>query len=198
MSASRTVGMKGRESGMPGASYWESFFNPSCILERLGCVGPCGDVVEFGGGYGTFTVPAARLVTGRVYALDIEPDMVAETRRRAADAALANVTCEVRDFVTAGCGLPDGGAGYAVLFNILHIENPVALLREAYRTLRPGGQAGIIHWRKDIPTPRGPSLEIRPEAGACRAWAQEAGFTFVRDESLCCCSWHWGLVVQKP
>ena len=49
MSASRTVGMKGRESGMPGASYWESFFNPSCILERLGCVGPCGDVVEFGG-----------------------------------------------------------------------------------------------------------------------------------------------------
>jgi SAM-dependent methyltransferase len=190
--------MKGRESGMPDGTYWESFFNPSCILDRLGCRGACGDVIEFGCGYGTFTVPAARLVGGRVLALDIEPDMVAETARKAAAEGLANVTAEVRDFVADGCGRPDGSAGYAMLFNILHIENPVGLLREAHRALAPGGLAGVIHWRTDVPTPRGPSPAIRPGPHDSRLWAEEAGFEFDRYEELGCCSWHWGLVVRKP
>ena len=47
--------MKGRESGMPDQSNWDSFFNPNCILAKLGCIGPCGDVVEFGCGYTIFS-----------------------------------------------------------------------------------------------------------------------------------------------
>lgn len=190
--------MKGRESGMPDDSYWETFFNPRCILERMDCVGPCGDVVEFGCGYGTFTVPAAESVAGRVFALDIESDMVAATTRRASRAGLTNLSAEVRDFVATGCGRPDESVGYAMLFNILHVEDPVALLREAFRVLVPGGRAGVIHWRSDTPTPRGPSMPIRPTAEQCRAWGQEAGLEFVRDESLCCCSWHWGMVMRRP
>lgn len=190
--------MKGRESGMPDASDWETFFNPRCILERMDCVGPCGDVVEFGCGYGTFTIPAAELVTGRILGLDIEPEMVAATARKATEAALPNVATEVRDFVATGCGRADESVGYVMLFNILHIEHPVGLLREAFRVLVPGGCAGIINWRSDIPTPRGPSLTIRPTAEQCRAWSEEAGFEFVRDESLCCCSWHWGIVMRRP
>ncbi len=190
--------MKGRESGMPDDSYWETFFNPRCILERMDCVGPCGDVVEFGCGYGTFTVPAAELVAGRVLGLDIEPDMVAATAQRANRAGLANLSTEVRDFVASGCGRADECVGYVMLFNILHIEDPVGLLREAHRVLVPGGCAGVIHWRTDIPTPRGPSMPIRPTAEQCRAWGEAAGLEFVRDESLCCCSWHWGMVMRRP
>ncbi len=190
--------MKGRESGMPDESYWETFFNPACILDRLGCSGPCGDVVEFGCGYGTFTLPAARAVEGRVYALDIEPDVLSELTRKADAEGLSNVTTEVRDFVAEGCGLPGGRAGYAMLFNILHVEDPVGLLREARRVLAPGGLAGVIHWRTDTPTPRGPSMPIRPTAEQCRSWGEKAGLEFVRDESLCCCSWHWGMVMRRP
>lgn len=190
--------MKGRESGMPDDSYWETFFNPRCILERMDCVGPCGDVVEFGCGYGTFSVPAAELVTGSVFALDIEPDMVAATTQRASRVGLANLSAEVRDFVATGCGRPDESVGYVMLFNILHIEDPVGLLREARRVLVPGGRVGVIHWRTDIPTPRGPSMPIRPTAAQCRAWGEDAGLEFVRDESLCCCSWHWGMVMRRP
>lgn len=190
--------MKGRESAMPEETYWESFFNPLCILERLDCQGMVGDVVEFGCGYGSFTLPAAQLVAGRVYALDIESDMVAETSRKAREAGLTNVVAEVRDFVACGCGRPDESTGYVVLFNILHIENPVGLFREALRVLAPRGIVGIIQWRTDIPTPRGPSPEIRPTAEQCRVWGEEAGLEFVRYESLCCCSWHWGLVMRRP
>ena len=189
---------KVRESGMPDPASWEQFFNPLCILERLNCGDSNGDAVEFGCGYGTFTLPAAELVDGRVFALDIEPGLVAETARKAADAGLSNVVAEHRDFVADGCGRPDGSIGYALLFNILHTEDPIGLLREARRALATGGTAAIIHWRKDLTTPRGPSPEIRPDPEQCRAWGEAAGLEFVRYESLSCCSWHWGLIMRRP
>jgi ubiquinone/menaquinone biosynthesis C-methylase UbiE len=145
-----------------------------------------------------FTVPAAKLVTGTVFALDIEPEMVDATARRAADAGAANVRAEVRDFLAAGCGRPDRSVGYAMAFNILHIEKPQALLAEAFRILAPGGRLGVIHWKHDPATPRGPSLAIRPTAAQCRVWAEGVGFRFVREQDLCCCSWHWGLVLERP
>lgn len=188
---------KGRESGMPDEAYWESFFNPDCIVSKLDC-GEAGDLIEFGCGYGLFTVAAAKLVAGTVYALDIEPQMIAATRARAAEAGCANVITQVRDFLAEGCGRPDSSVKYAMLFNILHIEESELLLREAYRVLDHGGKAGIIHWKTDSATPRGPSLEIRPSRQDCRDLAERVGYRFVRNEDLCCCSWHWGLIVEKP
>lgn len=154
--------------------------------------------MEFGCGYGTFTLPAASLVTGRVFALDIEPALIAATGKKATGAGLSNVIPEVRDFLASGCGRPDNSVGYAMLFNILHIENPVGLLREAWRVLKPGAIAGIIHWKHDEFTPRGPSLDIRPRPEQCVEWGAAAGFELLREESLCCCSWHYGLAMRKP
>ena len=167
------------------------------MVERLGCTGPCGDVVEFGCGYGTFTIPAAGAVSGTVFAFDIEPDLVEQTNRKAREAGLSNVRAAVRDFLAGGTGLPDGAAGYAMAFNILHIEDPLALLREAHRVLAPAGRLGILHWRADIDTPRGPPPAIRPTPERCREWAEAAGFRAVAAPDLCCCSWHWGLVMEK-
>lgn len=155
-------------------------------------------MIDFGCGYGTFTIPVAARVSGRVFAIDIEPQLVAETVSKAEAAGLSNVVGAVRDFVTDGCGVPDGSAGAALLFNILHIENPVGLLRAARLALKPGGIAALVHWRTDVETPRGPPMPIRPSLARCRAWAEEAGLEFVRTEELCCCSWHWGLVMRRP
>ena len=111
---------------------------------------------------------------------------------------VARRAIEERDFLASGCGRPNNSVDYVMLFNILHVENPVALLCEACRVLRPNGLAGIIHWNHDLSTPRGPSLDIRQTPEQCRNWALTAGFHFIRNEPFSCCPWHYGLVVHKP
>jgi SAM-dependent methyltransferase len=182
---------------MPAAEQWESYFDAAGILESLGCRHWSGDAVEFGCGYGTFTIPAAQRILGTVYALDIDPLMVAATAARVSQAGLRNVIVEQRDFVMEGCGREPQSASLALLFNILHIEGPVALLKETHRVLRPGGLAGVIHWNYDVRTPRGPPLNIRPRPEQCRAWAEEAGLIWVQDAGLTGAPWHWGMVLKR-
>ena len=189
---------KGRESEMPSLELWEGFFDPDGVLEVLGCGVSSGDVVEFGCGYGTFTIAAAHRAFGTVYASDIDPSMVRATLDRAAQAALRNVIVETRDFVAYGCGRPDHSAAFIMLFNILHIEDPLSLLCEARRVLCVGGTVGLIHWRQDINTPRGPSIEIRPLPAQCRVWAEQAGLRWLRSPDLPNCPWHWGMVLERP
>lgn len=73
--------MKGRESGMPDEGYWASFFDPHAVLDLLLLPkdSTC-NVLEFGCGYGTFTLPAAGRTRGRVTALDIEAEWSALSR----------------------------------------------------------------------------------------------------------------------
>ena len=190
--------MKGRESGMPDESHWEEFFDPAQVIEMLGCASLPGDVVEFGCGYGTFTLPVARRVTGAVHAFDIDPEMVARVTRAAADSSLANIIASERDFMETGTGLPGSSVVHAMVFNILHIEEPMKILREAYRVLAPGGKVSIIHWRTDLETPRGPSLDIRPTSEECLGMAVRAGFHHRHTVPLRkAAPWHYGLVLEK-
>src|SRR2546430_16555911 len=113
---------KGRESDMPPPELWEGFFEPDGILEALGCGVSPGDVVEFGCGYGTFTIAAARQISGTVYASDIDPTMVRATVARRVQAGIRSVVGETRDFVADGCGPPGAWATFGLLCHILDIE----------------------------------------------------------------------------
>jgi SAM-dependent methyltransferase len=189
---------KGRDSGMPPAEQWEAYFDPGAILESLGCDDVAGDAVEFGCGYGTFTIPAARRIRGTLFALDIDPLMLATTAARAFQIGLKNIEIQERDFVTQGSGRETQSMNLVLLFNILHIEYPLALLREAHRVLRPGGVAALIHWNYDDQTPRGPPLDIRPKPEQCKTWGEQAGLRWVRDAPLDGSAWHWGMILEKP
>lgn len=188
--------MKIRESGMPEQKYWDSFFEPGQILDQLDVTAACGDLVEFGCGYGTFTIPAAQRISGTVRALDLEPDMLHATKELARSSGVDNIELRLRDFVADGSGLADQTVDYAMVFNILHVDDPLALLREAYRNLSDGGLLGIIHWIHDEKTPRGPPLSMRPHPEQCRSWAQAAGF-HMEGQILDLPPFHYGLVMSR-
>ena len=188
--------MKLRESGMPAQDYWETLLDVSAILDAFAFSAATGDVAELGCGYGTFAVPLAQRIRGTVHALDLDPAMVAATTQRATAAGLANLRASVRDVLAEGFGIPAASCDAALLFNILHAEEPVALLRAARDTVRPGGLVAVIHWRSDVPTPRGPSLAIRPRPEQIAAWATEAGLV-VDGPGFGLPPWHFGLNLRR-
>ena len=178
-----------RESSMPAQDEWEALLDVELILDRFGL---SGDVAELGCGYGTFTLPLARRTTGTVHAIDIDARMIDTVRRRATAERLTNIDAHVRDVTTDGFGL-EGSCDACLLFNILHGESPVELIREARRVLRPGGALAVIHWRSDIVTPRGPPADIRPTAPMIIRWVGEAGRLELSDGPFHLPPWHYGL-----
>lgn len=188
--------MKIRDSGMPDREIWESFFEPAQVLRRLGFSSTTMDVADLGCGFGTFSIAAARLTSGTVYAFDIDRDMIEATDAKARSLGLSNVRAIERDFVAEGTGLSEQVVGYAMLFNVLHAEDAVSLLREAFRIVRPQGVLGVIHWVHDAGTPRGPDLSIRPRPEQCSAWGAEVGFV-LEGSPILLPPYHYGLVLRK-
>jgi SAM-dependent methyltransferase len=189
--------MKVRESGMPPEEAWARFFDVEGALAafaRTDC-GPLAPAVEFGCGYGTFSVALAHRAHGDITALDIDPDMIDVTRRRAEDHRLSNLCVRECDFVSGGSGLPRESQQLALVFNLLHLDDPVNFLREVRKILKPSGRVWIMHWRTDVPTPRGPPLAIRPSLGDCRSWVAKAGYSNTCTVDLAnSCPFHYGIV----
>jgi hypothetical protein len=83
-----------------------------------------------------------------------------------------------------------------MLFNILHHDSPLEFIIEAYRILKPNGKIGIIHWRSDISTPRGPDLNIRPKPEQITSWFDQQKFRI--DKQPCIIEpYHFGLIISK-
>lgn len=176
--------MKIRDSGMPDEAYWETLFDVPLILDRLG-IRQCHDVAELGCGYGTFTIPIAKAISGMVHTFDVDPAMLARTQERAAG---LSIVCEQRDVLQSGFGVH---VDCVLLFNILHCEQPVVLLRHAANVLHTDGHVLVIHWRfRD--TPRGPSLNIRPKPEQIVEWAKEADLEPIGDV-IDLPPWHYGI-----
>ena len=190
--------MKLRESGMPEESYWETLLDAELILDRMEIDGRLRNVIEMGCGYGTFTIPVARRISGALTTFDIDGTMVERTRVRAAEAGVSNVLYIVGDMFADGFGGKAGSKDACLLFNILHCEEPLCLLHEAARVLRPAGFVHVIHWRYDPATPRGPSMDIRPRPEQIVEWAKRAGLLTEPEPILDLPPWHYGIRFHRP
>lgn len=182
---------------MPEEAYWETLFDVPLVLDRLGVDARLRDVIEFGCGYGTFTIPVAKRISGTLITFDIDEAMVERTRQRAAAAGTYNVVYVVGDVFADGFGGVDGSKDACLLFNILHCEEPVELLAEAARVVRPGGVVLVTHWRYDAATPRGPSMEIRPRPEQIIEWAAETGLLEAVGPVIDLLPWHYGLRLRR-
>ncbi len=188
--------MKVNDSGMPDEAYWNSLFDIEEILTWVNQGNKIAPVAEVGCGYGTFTVPLARKMTGIVHAFDIDPAMIEKARSNCQSAGIQNVEFHQRDVIEKGTGLPDESMRTVLLFNILHSEHNRQLLKESSRILQAQGSVYIIHWRKDIATPRGPVLESRPDQNIILDQIRDLDLVF-RADSRIIEPYHWGMRLIK-
>lgn len=181
---------------MPAEDMWESFFNVDIILSELQIDSDIMDLAEIGCGYGTFTIPSAKKIKGYLYAFDIEDEMTDIVKQELQKNQINNVIVEQRDILSQSTGLPDNSVDYVMLFNILHHESPKDFLDEAHRILKPLGKLGILHWRSDVDTPRGPNLSIRPQPDQILKWIDKQKFSLFK-EPVVIEPYHFGLILSK-
>jgi len=187
--------MQVEDSGMPEEAYWNSLFDIAAIVEWLD-IPRHATVAEIGCGYGSFTLPVAQKTAGQVFAFDIDAAMIEIAQRHVSNAGLTNVSFILRDVLEQGSKLEAESLDLVLLFNILHFKERRILLQEAARILKPGGVVAILHWRKDIPTPRGPAVDTRPDQTQMLSAATGLDLQFTGNSRILE-PFHWGMQLMK-
>lgn len=109
---------------------------------------------EFGCGAGHFTIALADMLKkGRVYALDIQEEKLSALRGKLSVGKINNVStilCNLE--ANKGSTLPDNAVDIVLIPNVLfQAENKNAMMSEARRILKPGGELLIVDWLKLTP-----------------------------------------------
>jgi len=164
----------------PDRDAWQK---PDQIMDTLG-IADGSAVADLGAGGGWFTIRLARRVgpNGVVYAEDIQKLMLEAIFRRVAREGLRNV----RTVLGAADDprLPLGSLDAVLILDVYHeMEDPVALLRNVKRSLKPTGRIGIVDYKKDGYGP-GPALEDRVEPDAIVRDAAAAGLHLLSRETF--------------
>lgn len=110
-----------------------------------------GDVVaDFGAGTGYFSVHLAKAVMpdGRVYACEIQKNLVEALGQAARSANLSNIIPVWADIEAhEGTKLPPASIDVVIVVNTLfQVEDREGVVREAARILRRGGKVIVIDW----------------------------------------------------
>jgi SAM-dependent methyltransferase len=173
--------------GLPDAAVAASLGcgNPTALL----ALEPGQTVLDLGSGGGIDVLLSARRVgpTGKVYGLDMTDEMLALARENQRKASATNV--EFLKGTIEAIPLPDHSVDVIISNCVINLSNDKdAVLREAFRVLKPGGRFAVsdVVVRREVPTEirRNMELWVGCIAGALeeREYAAKlgaAGFTDV-------------------
>jgi ubiquinone/menaquinone biosynthesis C-methylase UbiE len=138
----------------------DAYQKPDQVMKALAL--SAGEVVaDIGAGSGYFALRFARAVgdAGRVYAVDISPDMVRHLNRRLRDGGVRNVVTVLSD--PDDPLLPDASVDRFVIVDTWHhVEDQTKYLALMKRMLKPGGQVVHIDFQKRE-LPIGPPLGMK-------------------------------------
>lgn len=136
----------------------ESEENPEGALDAIG-IKPGMVVADVGAGTGYMTLKMARRVgpSGKVYAEDVQPEMLHRLHRNAVEAKLANIQTVLGG--EADPKLPPNTLDLILLVDVYHeFSQPQKMLRKMREALKPDGRLVLLEYRKEDP-----SIPIRPE-----------------------------------
>jgi ubiquinone/menaquinone biosynthesis C-methylase UbiE len=161
-----------REFDDPSRDAWQQ---PDRVIGALG-IKPGQSIADIGAGTGYFSARLARAPGApTVYAVDIEPSMVAYLKGRAAKEGLSNL--QAVQATAEGPNLPAPVDTILIVDTFHHIPNRVAYFTALKRSLKPGGTLAIVDFRKDSPS--GPPVEFRFTPEQISNELAQAGFALV-------------------
>jgi ubiquinone/menaquinone biosynthesis C-methylase UbiE len=142
-------------------------------------------VADVGAGSGYMTVKMAKRVgpTGKVYANDIQPQMLSMLKQRLDREKLANVELVLGAFDDPK--LPATALDLILMVDVYHeFSQPQQMLRHMRESLKPGGRLVLLEYRKEDP-----SIPIRPDhkmsVAEAKMEVEAEGFTLASvDERL--------------
>ncbi len=131
---------------------------PSQAIEALG-LAPGMVVADIGAGSGYYTSRIAKKVaaSGRVFATDIQPGMIAMLDRRITSEGLGNVTTILGAMDDPR--LPPQSIDLALMVDVYHeLQQPQVFLQRLKTSFKPGGRLVLLEFRKE--DARVPILEV--------------------------------------
>ena len=160
----------------PDRDAWQ---RPDEVMDALG-IAEGSVVADLGAGGGWFTTRLARRVgpNGKVYAEDIQHEMIEAMKRRVERLDLTKrVEFKLGD--ANDPKLPTGVLDAALIVDAYHeMEQPVTLLRNVAGSLKPTGRIGIVNFTKEGGGP-GPPMEERVDPERVIRDASAAGLRVV-------------------
>lgn len=161
-----------KEFDDPSRDAWQM---PARVIEAL-ALKPGQSIADIGAGTGYFSARLARSSAAPVvYAVDIEPSMVAYLKNRAAKEGLKNLNPV--QAAADGANLPAPVDTILIVDTYHHLPNRVAYFTTLKRSLKPGGTLAIVDFRKDAPS--GPPVEFRFTPEQISGELSQAGFSLV-------------------
>lgn len=115
-------------------------------------IAPGQAVADLGCGNGFYTLELARMVgpKGKVYAVDIQPQMLVLLMQRAEKAGLDNIVPVLGSVVDPG--LPEGSIDLVLLVDTYHeFSHPEQMLRQIRGSLKPDGRVALAEFRAEDP-----------------------------------------------
>jgi ubiquinone/menaquinone biosynthesis C-methylase UbiE len=161
----------------------EDWQQPDRVMDELG-IADGARVADLGAGGGWFTVRLAHRVgpNGRVFAQDIQPQMLESIRRRVMREGLDNV--ETILGTPEDPRLPDNLSAILIVDVYPQMAAPIDTLRHIRRALSPQGRLGIIDFKTDGGGGPGPPIESRLDPAVIVRNAAQAGLRLVRAETF--------------
>jgi ubiquinone/menaquinone biosynthesis C-methylase UbiE len=161
----------------PKRDAWQK---PHEVIQAL-ALKPDAVIADIGSGTGYFSVRLAHMVPkGRVYGVDIEPDMVKYLAERAKRDGLKNLI--------ALTGAPDDPllpekVDFILMVDTFHhIQDRDRYFRTLQDSLKPGGRIAIIDFRMD--STDGPPKSARSTPEGVKAELNRAGYGLVQEHTF--------------
>ena len=130
---------------------------PDLLLAALALT-PGMTVADVGAGTGYYTWQIAQKVgsTGRVYAVDVQPEMIALLNTQMKQRNVSNVVSQLG--TERDTRLPAGTLDLALMVDVYHeLEYPDEVLDSIVRALKPGGKVVFVEYRAEDP-----KVQIKP------------------------------------